>query len=174
MLMGEHPYREELMNMIGLRRRDFGRFRDVYSSDDGTEIIVFARLGGFNRDEWKDVISTMKARPDYVRDWDDEFDHTFLSIAFKTKPEHVERAKSIADQVDNRPPMVRYLALLDDVKSGKESAQVERAKRVGEKICQGVKKALEKGGSSSITNETGGIELLSIGGTGETKLDPDK
>ena len=157
MLMGENPHRATLMEILNLRRRDVGRFRDVYCKDDGTSIFLFTRNS--NMDWCQPINSALRDRPDFLMSWKDRFDETFMTFEFRTPAEFVERVKWVADQTDNRPPMDRYRALIDDLGKDKDTPQVARAKKVGEKIVKQIME--EKNGS--VTNEDGGIDIFRVG-----------
>lgn len=58
------------------------RFRDAYLSDDKKRVIVYTRIGGPNRQDYKDAIDILCTRNDYVTDYDDSFDNTYASFEF--------------------------------------------------------------------------------------------
>jgi hypothetical protein len=156
MLLGEHPHRETLMGILKLRRRDCGRFRDVYCKDDGTSIYVFTRNS--NMDWCQPINEMLRNRPDFLMSWKDSFDNTFMTFEFRTPSESIEKVKWVADQTDNRPPMVRYKELITDLGSDKDTPQVARAKKVGEKIV----KQIMSDKSGKVTNESGGVDILRL------------
>lgn len=59
-----------------------GRFRDIYINEDGSEIILYTRNGGGNRYQYFYIFEILKKHPNYLRDWDDDFDSTYAYIAF--------------------------------------------------------------------------------------------
>ncbi len=59
---------------------DSGRFRDIYLNENGTKIIIFTRNGGGNRDSYFPY--DIKKHPNYITDYDDDFDCTFAYIEF--------------------------------------------------------------------------------------------
>ena len=157
MLLGENPHRATLMGILNLRRGDVGRFRDVYCKDDGTSIYLFTRNS--NTDWCQAINSSLRNRPDFLMSWKDSYDGTFMTFEFRTPPKFVERVKWIADQTDNRPPMVRYKALIDDLHSDKDTPQVARAKKVGEKIMN----QIMSDKSGKVSNESGGVDIFRVG-----------
>lgn len=71
-----------LLGMLNLTEKDFGRFRDIYLNKDGTKIIVYTRCGGGNREDYKEVFDRMSKHPNYVKDYDDDFDNTYCYFEF--------------------------------------------------------------------------------------------
>lgn len=59
-----------------------GRFRDIYINEDGSEIILYTRNGGGNREAYFYIFDILSKHPNYLRDWDDDFDSTYAYIAF--------------------------------------------------------------------------------------------
>ena len=62
-----------------------GRFRDIYLNEDGTKIILFTRNGGGNRENYfpHDIVG----HPNYLTDYDDDFDSTYAYIEFSVPKE---------------------------------------------------------------------------------------
>ena len=54
MIFGENAASDWLLALLDLTRADVGRFRDAYVTDDGTQIAVYTRNGGGNREHWVD------------------------------------------------------------------------------------------------------------------------
>jgi hypothetical protein len=90
-----------------------GRFRDIYLNEDGTKIILYTRNGGGNREHYYDgigeepegkechctgciITNDLPKHPNYIRDWDDDFDCTYAYIEFSVPKEHEELCKSLA------------------------------------------------------------------------------
>lgn len=96
MLHGFNEHAEELLGILNLSSGDFGRFRDAYLNADGTEIIVFTRCGGGNREDYEWVFDDMESHPMYIRDEDDDYDSTYCSFYFKVPEDKLELTKSWA------------------------------------------------------------------------------
>lgn len=47
------------------------------------EISVYTRVGGGNRDEYEKEIKELRSIPEYITDYDDDFDCTFATFVFK-------------------------------------------------------------------------------------------
>jgi len=96
MLHGFNEHVEELLEILNLSSSDFGRFRDAYLNADGTEIIVFTRCGGGNREDYEWVFDDMESHPMYIRNEDDNYDCTYCSFYFKVPEDKLELTKSWA------------------------------------------------------------------------------
>jgi hypothetical protein len=84
-LFGMNPDSDKLLDVLGKKREDFGRFRDVYLDDD--YLVVFTRCGGGNREYYEHVFEEMGNHPWFERDEDDDFDCTYASFYFKLPKE---------------------------------------------------------------------------------------
>lgn len=135
MLFGRNPIAPVLLAAIDLDQQSVGRFRDCHLNDDGSEVHVFTRNGGGNRE---DYMPDFTGHPLYLRDWDDDFDCTYATIAFKTPPELADAFRQLADKTDTRPPMERFKKLISDMETGKDNAVVSRALEVGGKIFEAI------------------------------------
>lgn len=96
-LFKENKNADDLLEIIGVEREEFGRYRDVYPTADGTKIIVYTRIGGPNRPDYKDVIKRLRDHRLYNRDWDDPVDGTYGYFEFNVPAILVDDAKRIAD-----------------------------------------------------------------------------
>lgn len=157
MIFGQNPASDILLAILGLTRADVGRYRDCYTNDDGTEIIVYTRNGGGNREDYQPVIDELAKHPNYLRDEDDEYDCTYASIVFSV-PEPVRDAvKAIADQTNTTPPAQKWQTLLNDLNSGKSNAVVARALEVGKEVFA----AVESGISKTVSTPDGSVQIIS-------------
>lgn len=73
-----------MSRLLGLRKRDFGRFRDAWPENhDGKLVLAFyTRNGGGNRPDYADVTAALQAHPNYLSDADDDFDSTYATYRF--------------------------------------------------------------------------------------------
>src|SRR3990167_2492115 len=97
MLFGQNPVARELLEVLGLRPSDVGRFRDAVLLEDC--IAVYTRNGGGNREHYENANGTdagegcpctgciitfhLPKHPLYLRDQDDSFDNTYATVYFK-------------------------------------------------------------------------------------------
>jgi hypothetical protein len=80
-MLGGHP--EEI----------FPRFRDCFLQERGFEevdglpfnvpIYIYTRIGGGNREDYQEEISKLRSLPEYIRDFDDDYDCTFATFVFR-------------------------------------------------------------------------------------------
>ena len=76
---------------------DTGRFRDIYLNEDGTKIILLTRNGGGNRDDYQNIFDSLEAdHPNYITDFDDDFDSTYAYIEFSIPDQFKEDLKALA------------------------------------------------------------------------------
>jgi hypothetical protein len=73
-----------------------GRFRDIYLNEDGTKIILYTRNGGGNREGYWYVFKILKAHPNYLIDYEDDFDSTYAYIEFSVPKEAEKLCKLLA------------------------------------------------------------------------------
>lgn len=137
-LFGKNKDSDLLLKIIGIDQPDgkyqSGRFRDIYLNADGSKIILYTRNGGGNRDEYQPLIDILATHPNYLKDYDDDFDSTYAYIEFSVPEEFREEVKSLATGKDPEKIGDAFQRLTKDIDSNKNTEEVARAKRVGEKI----------------------------------------
>jgi hypothetical protein len=85
MLFGVNPASGFILGSLEKTPEDFGRFRDAYyeKNEDGTgKIIVYTRCGGGNREDYDHVYNEMYCHPNFIRDYDDDYDSTYSYFEF--------------------------------------------------------------------------------------------
>jgi len=96
--------------MLELSLADVGRFRDAYLNEDGTKIVVYTRNGGGNREHYDDeceagencnctgciITYQLPKHPNYICDYDDDFDCTYAYVEFSVPEKYKEMAKGLA------------------------------------------------------------------------------
>lgn len=127
LLHGVDPLAAVFRAMLGLDQPDgkwpTGRFRDIHLSGDGTRITVVTRNGGGNRDHWIFGYTSpagescrcpgciiqhlLPKHPNYVRDWDDDFDATYAYVEFSVPVELAEVCRKMAS--GQEPKRIREL-----------------------------------------------------------------
>jgi len=115
MLFGVNPIANILKDILKLDTEGgypTGRFRDIYLKDD--KIILYTRNGGGNRDCWEKgktdcdcpgcvIVNILPKHPNYIKDYDDDFDSTYAYIEFTIPDEHKEEVEELRKfNVDNR------------------------------------------------------------------------
>lgn len=147
-LFGENPSTDRILDMLNLKREDFGRFRDVYLDSIGAVAMVYTRCGGGNREEYDYVYDELRKHPCYIRDYDDEYDSTYSYIEFAIPLKYQEEAKAMA--TGKKPETIQE-------KFEKEFKEMEdpnsEASKRAQKIAEQINKAIEE-------NPNGGIIKL--------------
>ncbi len=105
MIFGVNPDSGQLLEVLGKKRSDFGRFRDVYF-DEGY-IVVHTRNGGGNREDFQSVFDEMKKHPMYERNEDCEDDNTYADFYFKV-PEEIVSDSGIDEYKSPREHLAEY------------------------------------------------------------------
>jgi hypothetical protein len=97
LLHGRNPFSSVLLKVLEIdqpgSKYESGRFRDIYLDEGGTKIILYTRNGGGNREEYQDTIDVLASHPNYLTDYDDDFDSTYAYIEFSMPDEHKEFVK---------------------------------------------------------------------------------
>jgi len=93
-LFGSNDHAGFLLGLLGKEASDFGRYRDVYVTED--HIVVHTRNGGGNREDYQYVFDEMSEHPLYSHDEDDDFDCTYANIYFKHPDGYSELLKEMA------------------------------------------------------------------------------
>lgn len=138
-LFGRNPLSTFYLALLDLSVNDVGRFRDCFlqKTDEGdTRIVIFTRNGGGNREDYADTTATLQAHPEYVTDYDDDYDSTYASYVFKVPEKFIETVKAFSERQDqNVDPGSRFKDLLDKMQAGKnDDPAVKRALEVGKEI----------------------------------------
>lgn len=105
---GVQPATFFLLPMLGKHPDQYPRFRDCFAGreknsekldpfgipikehGDTPEISVYTRVGGGNREDYEDAISTLRNTEGYVTDYDDDFDCTFATFVFKVPERFID------------------------------------------------------------------------------------
>lgn len=101
LIFGSNPRFREILDAIGLRRRDLGRYRDVWVEQTGKNeyrVAVYTRNGGGNRQHWGDeygvegeactctgciITHRLPKHELYLSDEDGSFDSTYATVYFR-------------------------------------------------------------------------------------------
>lgn len=106
MINGANPATFFILPMLGEKHPEsYPRFRDCFvgelsNSDEGDQfgipkkktdeqkvISVYTRVGGGNREDYQDRIDELRKHPNYIKDYDDDFDSTFATFVFSVPDE---------------------------------------------------------------------------------------
>jgi hypothetical protein len=86
-----------LWNILDLDNYEVGRYRDIYVREG--KIILLTRNGGGNREEYKQCFKSLRKHPNYLDDWDCDWDRTYAEISFSIPDGH-EHLKDVPDEKD--------------------------------------------------------------------------
>lgn len=110
MLFGMNAQADLLLAVIGLKKNDIERFRDVHIEDDGKTIAVYTRTGGGNRADYPNL--TMRKLATWQGSEDDDFDCTYCTDRFAVPEKFVEDVQNLGDILSHglRAEFARHLA----------------------------------------------------------------
>jgi hypothetical protein len=95
LLFGDNAnHRDFLFGLLNKTPGDFGRYRDIYVTDE--HIVVHTRNGGGNREDYEDVFDEMSEHPLYAYDEDDDFDCTYANYYFNHPAEYKDTLQEMA------------------------------------------------------------------------------
>ena len=81
-MIAMNPAAHVLLRAISLDPASVPRPRDVWVNRDLTEVTVFTRTGGGNRDDYRAENAALRAHPGYLRDHDWTIDATYAEWVF--------------------------------------------------------------------------------------------
>jgi hypothetical protein len=117
MVFGVNQLAGPLLAMIQLDHRNVPRFRDCFLNKDGTEIIVYTRTGGGNREEYAEQNAEMTRRAGYLRDEDDSYDSTYAIFYFAVPVAYVDMCKTAAVDGHGVDVSTRWETVMDKLRS---------------------------------------------------------
>lgn len=86
------------LTTAGLKLDEIPRFRDCYPTKNGKAIIVYTRTGGSNREEYTDELKALYDKDNFINDYDDEFDCTYMSLEFTPLDRYKKKLVSIVTE----------------------------------------------------------------------------
>lgn len=109
-----------------------GRFRDIHLNADGTKIILLTRNGGGNRENY--FPKNIREHPNYLTDYDDDFDNTYAYIEFSVPKQFEKEMKALATRKEPEKLSEKFQRVVEGLKENKDTEETRRAKEVGKKI----------------------------------------
>lgn len=140
-LFGNNIDSVELLHMINLTPEDVGRYRDCYLSKDGQRIIVYTRNGGGNREEYGYVFENLSTHPNYITDYDDNFDCTYASIEFSIPEQYKDRVAELFKTADTTTGSEKFQNLF---KAMEDNPELAMANPRVQKVTEGLAKVFEE------------------------------
>lgn len=144
-LFGTNEYTDQLLDILNLEQRDFGRFRDIHLTLDKKHIEVLTRIGGINRDDYPEVFKNLSEHRYFEKEEDDPYDSTYCIFTFKIPDILQEEASKYFTAKDG----MTVKELFDKEMKEMEDPNSEAAKRA-EIIVEKIQKGIEE-------NPNGGI-----------------
>jgi len=162
MLFGTNELSTLLLFVLDLDQPDnkweSGRFRDICLNEDGTRITLYTRNGGGNRRHWDLSYSKykegadcpcpgcvitykLKKHPNYIRDFDDNFDSTYAYVEFCIPKQFNEIMEGLATGKKPESIHEKFDNYIERIKAGKEQIP-EEIKKIFKEIKKGLKKKL--------------------------------
>lgn len=138
-LFGENPDAAVLIGFLGLNKEVFGRYRNAYLNKAGDKIIIYTRCGGGNRTEYERVFEMMKRHPNYLRDYDDDYDSTYAYIEFSVPDKYKATAQHMKPETE---PLNVWDQFQNHMKNARENPNGPEAQK-DEIIAEKIRKAME-------------------------------
>lgn len=108
MVVGSDRHKVRLNEILRLGDYDTGRYRDTYVRHfkehdfvpDGIYILLLTRNGGGNREEYQTCFDNLQTHPNYVADWDCDWDATYAEICFSIPENYHEEVLKMTSSKD--------------------------------------------------------------------------
>jgi len=157
MMFGVNPLAGVTLSALNLTSNDIPRLRDAYYDADEDRLVIYTRTGGGNRDYYGSpdgydnegyegpFNSDLEAHPNYVHDEDDDFDSTYAYFYFSVPVEFApifSTFKALGAGQDLNPTE-KFAKMMEDLQSGANTPETERALDVGKALLQSIAEALE-------------------------------
>lgn len=127
MLFGKNEISDLLLQCLGYTPHDIPRYRDCFLKEG--KIIIHTRTGGGNRDfydsldegklSYKDYDyegpwnSNLRSHPNYIEDFDDNFDATYANFFFSFPEEYKEDLIWLSNSQENEMPEEKWKILFN-------------------------------------------------------------
>ncbi len=104
MLFGFNEFAQELIKILDINNEKYpiGRFRNIYIQDG--KIILYTRNGGSNRKGYKYVFEALNNHPNYLKNYDDDFDCTYAYIEFSFPEKYKAELEELSKKEKTIPP----------------------------------------------------------------------
>lgn len=131
MLHGVNPLTGVLLEALSLTADDTGRFRDIFYDFEKEQIIIYTRNGGGNRETYQSVFDKLSKHPEYVTDYDDDYDCTYAYIVFNVPKQFKELFKVLMPKEKVTSIHEKFEASLKAMK-GMTAEELERHPNFGQ------------------------------------------
>ena len=123
--------------MLNLRHKDTGRFRDAWIEKDGKHIVILTRN---KNGDYQSVLDKLAGHPNYVRDWNDDFDSTYTYMRFTIPEKYLELAEQLKP-FDDVPSLRERTEMLF---KGIEESFTKEEEDIVQKIKNTIAEAMQK------------------------------
>ena len=147
-----------LLGVLGLNKGAFGRYRDIYLNKAGDKIIVFTRCGGSNRKDYPEVFREMHKHPNYIRDYDDDFDKTYAYIEFSIPDKYKDMCKKIAPEEEPLNVSEKFDKEIEAMTKNPNGPEAKRAMAIFGPIFE----EIEKDMNNNDKNKRGGMTIIGL------------
>ncbi len=126
-----NPAAGQLLAHIGVEVKDVPRIRDVWTNLDMTEVTVFTRTGGGNRDEYSAENRALTLRANYLRDADWPRDPTYAEFVFSMPAEAAAAMRAdiesvLGDDAENKTRVMKVITTTAEQKFALAMEKLER------------------------------------------------
>ena len=146
MVHGINPATGILLMMLDLDEKDVPRLRDTWVTEDG-EIAIHTRTGGGNREGYAEENGSLQRHPNYLRDFDDDFDCTYATFVFSCPESSKDMLTLLRDEDRMKAPRDRWVQAIDDLKAGKRGDILEKMTPTMDAILRAVDTNDDLGGA---------------------------
>ena len=142
-LFDKNPLTPLLLKILDIDQPDgkyeSGRFRDIYLNAEGTKIILLTRNGGGNREDY--FPKNISGHPNYLMDYDDNFDSTYCYIEFSVPEKFQEALEKLAPGKEPEKLRDKFERTIKDLEQNKATPEAKKT----EKIMTEVLRKIESG-----------------------------
>ena len=105
-LFGVNNSAEMLLKILNINRFEIERFRDIFFDKESSFVVIHARTGGGNREDYPNVI--LIENKYYSHDKDADFDSTYANFYFKLPEDITKELKEIFKNDDTPLPNQKW------------------------------------------------------------------
>lgn len=158
MLFGTSPLAGITLTALNLTPDNIPRFRDAYYDADKNCLVIYTRTGGGNREYYDEpglyygeektgpFNSDLVAHPEYIEDYDDDFDSTYAYFRFFIPEAFAPIFDTFRDLGAGKDlnPTDRFAKMIEDLQSDVETEDTKRALEVGKTIAEQISRAISE------------------------------
>jgi len=138
MLHGRNPFSSIFLRILDIDQENgnwfSGRIRDIHLNKEADKIILYTRNGGGNREHWDDedeegenctctgciITYNLPKHPNYISDYDDDFDNTYAYVEFSVPEEHKVLVKEFMTGEDPKTVHQKFMDTMEEMEKMNE------------------------------------------------------